>query len=62
LGYGNHLCLGAPLARLEARVVFEEFSARFPSLRLVSGQQLSYHPNTFFRAPRSLLAEWNLET
>jgi cytochrome P450 len=58
LGFGNHLCLGAPLARLEARVVFEEFSTRFPSLRLVSGQQLRYHPNTFFRAPVSLLAEW----
>ena len=60
LGFGNHLCLGAPLARLEARVVFEEFSARFPSLRLVPGQQLRYHPNTFFRAPSSLLAEWDV--
>ncbi len=59
LGFGNHLCLGAPLARLEARVVFEEFSTRFPSLRLVPGQQLRYHANTFFRAPVSLLAEWD---
>jgi cytochrome P450 len=60
LGFGNHLCLGAPLARLEARVVFEEFSKRFPSLRLVLGQQLHYHANTFFRAPVSLLAEWGV--
>jgi cytochrome P450 len=59
LGFGNHLCLGAPLARLEARVVFEEFSTRFPSLRLVPGQQLRYHPNIFFRAPVSLLAAWD---
>ena len=59
LGIGNHLCLGAPLARLEARVVFEEFSRRFPSLHLVPGQQLRYQPNTFFRAPVSLLANWD---
>jgi len=29
-GFGEHLCLGAPLARMEARVVFEELLARFP--------------------------------
>jgi cytochrome P450 len=27
-GFGEHLCLGASLARLEARVVFEELMAR----------------------------------
>jgi cytochrome P450 len=27
-GFGEHLCLGAPLARLEARVMFEELIAR----------------------------------
>ena len=29
-GFGEHLCLGATLARLEARVVFEELLARVP--------------------------------
>lgn len=29
-GFGMHLCLGANLARLTARVAFEEFLARFP--------------------------------
>jgi cytochrome P450 len=29
-GFGEHLCLGAPLARLEARVLFEELLARYP--------------------------------
>jgi cytochrome P450 len=32
-GYGEHLCLGAPLARLEARVMFEELLPRLSGLR-----------------------------
>ncbi|MFV8162260.1 cytochrome P450 [Mycobacterium sp. 134] len=34
-GYGIHYCLGANLARLELRVLFEEVLARFSSARLV---------------------------
>ena len=33
-GHGIHYCLGAPLARLEARVAFEELLGRHPRLRL----------------------------
>lgn len=32
-GHGEHLCLGATLARLEARVMFEELLPRLPGLR-----------------------------
>jgi cytochrome P450 len=58
-GFGTHYCLGAPLARLEARAVLEELSARLPSLRLVPGQTLRFQPNTTFRGPLALLVEWD---
>ncbi len=34
-GCGEHPCVGAQLARLEARVLFEELLRRFPRLELV---------------------------
>ena len=33
-GHGIHFCLGAPLARLEARIAFGSLLQRFPDLRL----------------------------
>ena len=35
-GLGVHYCLGAPLARLEGRIVFETLLERFASLRLLT--------------------------
>jgi cytochrome P450 family 142 subfamily A polypeptide 1 len=34
-GWGAHFCLGASLARLELRVMFEELITRMPDLRLL---------------------------
>jgi cytochrome P450 len=44
LGHGPHFCLGANLARLEARVAFEELLARFPGYALAAepGWKRSY--------------------
>ena len=39
-GFGEHLCLGAPLARMEARVMFEELLARFPGFELAGEPEL----------------------
>jgi cytochrome P450 len=37
-GHGIHYCLGAPLARIEARVAFEALFGRHPGLRLATGR------------------------
>lgn len=55
LGKGIHFCLGAPLARLEARIVLELITAAAPDLELVAGQQPTFPPNVSFRGPERLL-------
>ena len=54
-GEGVHFCIGAPLARLEARVVFEEMLARCPHLALAEPQErLAYKGSYFLRGLESL--------
>ena len=54
-GKGPHLCLGAPLGRLEARLAFELLTTRLPNLELVPDQTLEYTPNALFRGLTRLL-------
>jgi hypothetical protein len=57
-GFGIHYCLGAPLARLELKVILEELTRRLPSLRLMPDQRWEFPPNTSFRGPAQLWVEW----
>jgi cytochrome P450 len=43
-GGGNHICLGAPLARLELRVALEEFLRRIPDYRIADGAEVHFSP------------------
>lgn len=52
-GHGIHHCVGAPLARLEARVAFSGLLRRFPRMRLVS-DSLAWHEGIRFRGLTSL--------
>ncbi len=52
-GLGPHFCLGAPLARLEGRLVFEALLQRAPNLRL-NGPPPRYRQNFNLRGLESL--------
>jgi cytochrome P450 len=58
-GRGPHICLGRLLAKLELSIVLQLLISKVPSLRLVLGQQLSYHPNFSFRGPKTLYLTWD---
>jgi cytochrome P450 len=51
-GFGEHLCLGAALARLEGRLVLGELLARFPDLTVTA--EPTYEPSTLTRSIASM--------
>jgi pimeloyl-[acyl-carrier protein] synthase len=54
-GFGTHFCLGAGLARLEARTAFRELVGRFPALALdIDPADVTHRPNPILRGLESL--------
>ena len=57
-GFGTHFCLGASLARLELRVMFEELLRRIPDWELVDPDEPKIVPATFTRAYDRIRIRW----
>jgi cytochrome P450 family 142 subfamily A polypeptide 1 len=57
-GRGTHFCLGANLARVELRVLFERLSQRITDLRVTSGPRLE--DNIFVTAVQHLEMDFTL--
>jgi cytochrome P450 len=54
-GSGAHICIGAPLARLEARVAIPALFQRFPDLALADpAAEPEWRPMSYFRGLRTL--------
>jgi cytochrome P450 len=57
-GHGVHFCLGAPLARLEARIALEALLARLPGLSLAPEAQLERMESTIVYGLKALPVRW----
>jgi cytochrome P450 len=55
-GYGVHFCLGAPLARMEARIILETLLHLYPKCRLAN-VPIHWQERQQFRGPKELWLE-----
>ncbi len=60
-GFGNHFCLGAALARLEAKVVLEELTSRFQAVEPAGEVERSSSSVIAGRAPRRIAVSTRLD-
>ncbi len=58
-GFGTHFCLGASLARLEIRVMYEELLRRLPDIALAPGASVQRTPSSFIRGIHSMPVEYS---
>ncbi|MCB0037945.1 MAG: cytochrome P450, partial [Anaerolineales bacterium] len=60
-GYGVHYCIGAPLARLEAKIAFNTLLKRIPHMQLaVDPSQLKYTSGAVVTGLTRLPVRWDL--
>ena len=58
-GFGPHLCLGQPVAKLEMRIMIEELTRRLPHIELEAQEFTFSPPNTTARGPDHVYVTWN---
>jgi cytochrome P450 len=58
-GIGPHFCVGAEMARLEARVAFETLLGRLDNIRLSEGAELRIHPTFSTRGFKEIPIEFD---
>jgi len=58
-GFGTHFCLGASVARLELRLMFEELMKRIPEMHLVADKPPRMVPSCFTRGPDAVHVEFS---
>jgi cytochrome P450 len=59
LGFGEHLCMGIHLAKIQVQLTLETMVRRFPTLELaVPAEQVAWPPWTFMRMVESLPLKW----
>jgi cytochrome P450 len=58
-GFGDHFCLGSPLARLESRIAFERLLTRLDNIRIVRPQEIRHITSPQFRGLQSLEIEFD---
>ncbi|UKA54541.1 cytochrome P450 [Arthrobacter sp. FW305-BF8] len=57
-GHGIHFCLGAPLARLEAKIALQGILDRLPGLALAPGARLERMDSTIIYGVKELPVSW----
>jgi cytochrome P450 len=57
-GHGIHFCLGAPLARLEARITLQLLLERFPTIRRKRSVPLELRPSYLVYGFKHIPVEW----
>jgi len=59
-GHGLHFCIGAPLARMEARIALTDLIARLKNLRLASNEPWEPRKALHVHGPSSLPVKFDL--